>query len=132
MSKKNNKEGPINDDFKNVMDSVGKMDSKQFSKTLEEERKKMLSLKKQYPNNPLFSQMNSEDFNISQDEFMDMCKLIMTGNMSETLSDAFNFMGGNNESKEDKNTEGCLPSDDSDDEEEEEETDVNDSNTPQG
>ena len=128
MSKKNNKEVPLNEDFKNVMESVGKMDSNQFAKTLEEERKKMLSLKKQYPNNPLFSQMDSEDFNISQDEFMDMCKLIMTGNMSETLSEAFNFMGGNMESKGDTNAEGYLPSDVSD----EEEYNEKDSNTPQG
>ena len=112
MSKKNNKEAPLNEDFKNVMDSVSKMDSTQFAKTLEEERKKMLSLKKQYPNNPLFSQMDSEDFNISQDEFVDMCKLIMTGNMSDTLSEAFNFMGLNNEGQVEKDTEGCLPSDD--------------------
>ena len=118
MSKKNNKEAPLNEDFKNVMDSVSKMDSTQFAKTLEEERKKMLSLKKQYPNNPLFSQMDSEDFNISQDEFVDMCKLIMTGNMSDTLSEAFNFMGLNNEGQVEKDTEGCLPSDDSDNENE--------------
>ena len=129
MSKKNNKEVPLNEDFKSVMESVGKMDSNQFAKTLEEERKKMLSLKNQYPNNPLFSQMSSEDFDISQDEFMDMCKLIMTGNMSETLSEAFNFMGGDNGSKESKNAEGCLPSDDS---EEEEEGDDNTTDTPQG
>ena len=108
------------------MESVGKMDSNQFAKTLEEERKKMLSLKRQYPNNPLFSQMDSEDFNISQDEFMDMCKLIMTGNMSETLSEAFNFIGGN-EKNSNQNAEGCLPSDDSDDEEA-----IDTEDTPQG
>tara|TARA_Y100000991_G_scaffold215659_1_gene207172 strand:+ start:249 stop:629 length:381 start_codon:yes stop_codon:yes gene_type:complete len=126
MSKKNNKEVPLNEDFKSVMESVGKMDSNQFAKTLEEERKKMLSLKRQYPNNPLFSQMDSEDFNISQDEFMDMCKLIMTGNMSETLSEAFNFIGGN-EKNSNQNAEGCLPSDDSDDEEA-----IDTEDTPQG
>ena len=73
----------------------------------------MLSLKQQFPNNPLFSQMNSEDFDISQEEFVDMCKLILTGNMSETLSNAFNFMQENqelnNENKGATDIEGGIP-----------------------
>ena len=110
---KNNKDNSVNNDFKSVMESVGSMNSKEFSKTLDEERKKMLNLKKQYPNNPLFSQMSGEDFDISQDEFMDMCKLILTGNMSETLTNAFNFMNENNDSNTDdinNDVEGDIPS----------------------
>jgi hypothetical protein len=91
----------MNNDFKSVMNSVTNMNSVEFTKTLEEERKKMLSLKKQFPNNPLFSQMDSGDFDISQEEFVDMCKLILTGNMSETLTNAFNFMQENNDSNTD-------------------------------
>jgi len=113
MSKKNNKDNSEND-FQNVMESVSQMDSKQFMKTLEEERKKMLTLKKQYPNNPLFSQMTGEDFDISQGEFMDMCKMILTGNMSDTLSEAFNFIGGNVQTQDSEgniegNIEGSIP-----------------------
>ena len=115
MSKNNNKENSMNNDFKSVMDSVTNMNSKEFSKTLEEERQKMLSLKKQFPNNPLFSQMDSADFDISQEEFVDMCKLILTGNMSETLTNTFNFMQDNNDSKSDEvhtDVEGDVPSHD--------------------
>ena len=91
MSKKT--DNFLDDDFKDVMKSITKMDSKEFGKTLEEEKKKMLELKKQYPNNPLFSQMDSEDFDISQDDFLEMCELITSGNISETLSEAFSFLG---------------------------------------
>ena len=127
MSKKNNKDNSMNKDFNSVMKSVGEMDSNQFAKTLDEERKKMLDLKKQYPNNPLFSQMSGEDFDISQEEFMDMCKLILTGNMSETLSDAFNFIGNNSEDKLNvENAEGCMPDDDTEEEEKETTSEKND------
>ena len=118
MSKKNTKDNSINQDFKSVMESVGQMDSNQFAKTLNDERKKMLNLKKQYPNNPLFSQMSGEDFDISQEEFMDMCKLILTGNMSETLSEAFNFVGNNvGDEVNVENAEGSMPNDESEEEE---------------
>ena len=113
---KNNKDNSVNNDFKSVMESVGSMNSQEFAKTLEEERKKMLNLKKQYPNNPLFSQMSGEDFDISQEEFMDMCKLILTGNMSETLSEAFSFVGNNvGDKTNDSNAEGGMPTDESQD-----------------
>jgi len=91
---KQNKES--NQDFISVMDSVTRMDSTTFSKTLDEEKKKMLALKKQFPNNPLFNQMENEDFDISQEDFVDMCKLILNGNMSDTLSNAFKFMNNDN------------------------------------
>ena len=118
MSKKNTKDNSINQDFKSVMESVGQMDSNQFAKTLNDERKKMLNLKKQYPNNPLFSQMSGEDFDISQEEFMDMCKLILTGNMSETLSEAFNFVGNNvGDEVNVENAEGSMPNDETEEEE---------------
>lgn len=90
-----------NQNFNSVMESVTSMDTKTFSKTLDEEKKKMLELKKQFPNNPLFNQMDDEDFDISQDEFIDMCKLILNGNMTETLSNAFNLMTKDNENKDD-------------------------------
>lgn len=95
------------DDFKEVMESVISMDSKEFKNTLEEEKKKMLDLQKQYPNNPLFSQMTGGDFDISKEEFVSMCKMILTGNMSDTLSEAFKFMQGDTENEEE--TEGSAP-----------------------
>lgn len=113
MSNKN-----VMGDFKEVMENVISMDSKEFSKTLDEEKKKMLELKKQYPNNPLFSQMTGEDFDITQEEFVDMCKMILSGNMSDTLTETFKFMqGGMKEEEEEKEIEGCVPelSDESDD-----------------
>lgn len=110
MSKKNHKEN-MNEDFKSVMESVTNMNSKEFSNTLEKEKQKMLSLQKQFPNNPLFSQMSGEDFEISQDEFVDMCKLILTGNVSETLSNAFNFMEGGDQNNGNLNLENVEGSD---------------------
>lgn len=112
MSKKT--DNPLNEDFKSVMDSITQMNSADFYKTLQEEKKKMLDLKNQHPNNPLFSQMDSEDFDISQEEFLEMCELITSGNISETLSEAFSFLGNMGGEKEDeKDIEGCLPVEDS-------------------
>ncbi len=123
MSKKDKKE-TMNEDFKSVMDSVTNMNSSEFSNTLEKEKQKMLSLKKQFPNNPLFSQMSGEDFDISQDEFVDMCKLILTGNVSETLSNAFNFMGGDMENGDDTNLEDVEGSNPNTDEKQDNNNDI--------
>ena len=123
MSKKDKKED-MTEDFKSVMNSVTNMNSLEFSNTLEKEKQKMLSLKKQFPNNPLFSQMSGEDFDISQDEFVDMCKLILTGNVSETLSNAFNFMDGGMGNGDDTNLEDVEGSNPNTDEKEENNNDI--------
>lgn len=80
------------------------MKGDEFMKLLEEEKKKLFNLKKDNPNNPLFSMLNDSDVDISQEDFIDTCQTLMNGDLTDNISqlfmgDALNNLKIENENK---------------------------------
>lgn len=121
--KESNLDG-LQDNIQNLLGDIQHMENKSFIKLLEDEKKKLMNMKKENPNNPLFQMLNDEEIDISQEDFIETCKTLMNGDITDNISKL--FMGEIDSPQLDNKPEGDMII------EEETENDKDDNQAPDG